>query len=47
MHAVVAPGHLTIIGQSLLRAVELRLADDGGHRCHRDPLGGVDRLLDP
>ena len=47
MHAVVAPGHLTIIGQSLLRAVELRLADDGGHRCHRDPLGSVDRLLDP
>ena len=47
VHAVVAPRHLAIIGQPLLRAVELRLADDGGHRRHRDPLGRVQRSPSP
>jgi len=44
MRPVVAPCHLAIIGQPLLRAIKLRLADDGGHRRDRNPLGRVHDL---
>jgi hypothetical protein len=47
VHAVVAPGHPAIVGQPLLRAVELRLPDDGRHRRRDDPLGLVQGLLHP
>ena len=47
MHPVVSACHLAIIGQPLLGAIELLLADDRGHRCDRDPLGRVRNPLGP
>jgi hypothetical protein len=47
VHPVVSSCHLAIIGQPLLGAIELLLADDGGHRCDRDPLGRVRDPLGP
>src|SRR4051794_37183833 len=47
MHPVVSSCHLAIIGQPLLGAIELLWADDGGHRCDRDPLGWVRDPLGP
>ncbi len=44
MHPVVAPCHLAIIGQPLPCAIKLCLADDGGHRRDRNPLGRIHRL---
>jgi hypothetical protein len=44
---IVPPRHPAIIGQPLLGAIELGLADDGGHRRDRDPLGHVERPLGP
>lgn len=41
MHPVVSRRHPLIIGQPLLRALELFAADDGRHGCDRDPLGRV------
>ena len=44
MRSVVATRHPAIMGQPILGTVELRPADDGGHRRDRDPLGLVDGL---
>jgi hypothetical protein len=44
VHSVVTSCHLAIIGQPLSGAVELLLADDGGHGADGDPLGRVYRL---
>ncbi len=41
VHPVVSRRHPLIIGQPLLRALELFAADDGRHGCNRDPLGRV------
>ena len=48
VHPVVPFGHAAIIGQPLLRAVELLLSNDGGHGGDRNPLGRVrDALGEP
>jgi hypothetical protein len=44
VHPVVPPGHLPVVAQSLLHAVELVLADDGRDPRDRDPFG---RVRDP
>jgi hypothetical protein len=41
VHPIVASCHLVIIAQPLPGAVELILADDGGHRGYGDPLGRI------
>jgi hypothetical protein len=44
VHPVVPPGHLPVVAQWLLHAVELVLADDGRDPRDRDPFG---RVRDP
>ena len=41
MNPVVPRRHPLIIGQPLLRALELFTVDDGRHGCDRDPLGWI------